>query len=157
MCVPYEYTRPCFPQFLLSSPEAIHADCAANAKKGIFHQIRHCSARDPIPIALFSSRSIYGKPFHLLARVDRLSHQANPGTPSSALLLPVKLPSSQSVTLITLVAFSQLPPSSACSMTCFFILPSPSNSKMKRPVNSSSAGRGSVCGRSPSLRGEEEE
>jgi hypothetical protein len=65
------------------------------------------------------------------------SHQASAG--NSSFLLPPRLPSSQSVTLTTRVILSQCPPSSVCSITCFAMRPSSSNSKMKMPQNSSSS------------------
>ena len=67
-----------------------------------------------------------------------VSAKASPGEPSSD-FFPHALPSNQSVTLITLVVLSQLPPSSACSIVWLRIRPSSSNSNMNSPQNSSSS------------------
>jgi hypothetical protein len=67
-----------------------------------------------------------------------VSAKASPREPSSD-FFPHALPSNQSVTLITLVVLSQLPPSSACSIVWLRIRPSSSNSNMKSPQNSSSS------------------
>ena len=57
--------------------------------------------------------------------------------PASSSLFPQALPSSQSVTLITLdVSLSHSFPSSACSITCLTTLPSSSNSNRNQPWNS---------------------
>lgn len=57
------------------------------------------------------------------------------GLPSSR--LPHALPSSQSVTLITLAVLSQCWPSSVCSIVWVMMRPSSSNSNLNKPVNSS--------------------
>ena len=74
-------------------------------------------------------------PFSLLTSTSKHSHTK---APNSSLLFPLALPSSQSVTLTTRLARSQLPLSSACSMVCVRMRPSSSNSKMKRPQKASS-------------------
>lgn len=77
-------------------------------------------------------------PYHLLLPPLLLppsTAHANSGILS---LLPLALPSNQSVRFTTLLALSALPPSSACSIVWVAILPSSSNSKMNKPQNSSS-------------------
>jgi hypothetical protein len=75
------------------------------------------------------------------------SHQANAG--NSGTCLPLNMPSSQSVTLTTLVLL-QSPPCSVCSIVCFAIRPCSSNSNMNIPQNSSA----SLSWPSPSLEPE---